>query len=318
MLASGLRRIVGEQRQIPVALLLEVPELRHVVKHDDGQRDGPAVVPHARAHRQDTALLAVPSDAQHLAVHEPFASQGAQERALLDAERVSIEIVDFEQPERIERLQLLPGDAQDGPRGVVEDQDAAARVGDDDALAQILNVVRRLYHFGRSVSELARACRLMGEGAYDRLHADDDDALLDVLALAFEEAGYGVARARDGRQALEAIRSLRPDVVVSDVNMPHVDGFTLCRRLRESGDGLPLVLLTSRDSEIDEALGLEIGADDYVTKPFSTRVLLARVAALLRREELRAGGVPPAKVVRGDLELDIEHSAARTEASPWS
>jgi DNA-binding response OmpR family regulator len=139
------------------------------------------------------------------------------------------------------------------------------------------------------------------------LLVDDDDALLDVLALAFEEAGHVVARARDGRQALEAIRSQRPDVVVSDVNMPHVDGFTLCRRLRESGDGLPLVLLTSRDSEIDEALGLEIGADDYVTKPFSTRVLLARVAALLRREELRAGGAShQAKVVRGDLELDTE------------
>ena len=157
----------------------------------------------------------------------------------------------------------------------------------------------------------------MGEGAYDRLHADDDDALLDVLALAFEEAGYGVARARDGRQALEAIRSLRPDVVVSDVNMPHVDGFTLCRRLRESGDGLPLVLLTSRDSEIDEALGLEIGADDYVTKPFSTRVLLARVAALLRREELRAGGAShQAKVVRGDLELDMERLSCTYRGQP--
>jgi DNA-binding response OmpR family regulator len=149
------------------------------------------------------------------------------------------------------------------------------------------------------------------------LLVDDDVALLDVLALAFEEAGHVVARARDGRQALDTIRSQRPDVVVSDVNMPHVDGFTLCRRLRESGDGLPLVLLTSRDSEIDEALGLEIGADDYVTKPFSTRVLLARVAALLRREELRAGGVShKAKVVRGDLELDTERLSCTYRGQP--
>ena len=149
------------------------------------------------------------------------------------------------------------------------------------------------------------------------LLVDDDDALLDVLSLAFEEAAYVVARARDGRQALEAIRSQRPDVVVSDVNMPHVDGFTLCRRLREAGDGLPLVLLTSRDSEIDEALGLEIGADDYVTKPFSTRVLLARVAALLRREELRAGGAArQPRIVRGDLELDTERLSCTYRGQP--
>jgi DNA-binding response OmpR family regulator len=149
------------------------------------------------------------------------------------------------------------------------------------------------------------------------LLVDDDEALLDVLALSFEEAGHLVARARDGRQALEAIRSQRPDVVVSDVNMPHVDGFTLCRRLREAGDGLPLVLLTSRDSEIDEALGLEIGADDYVTKPFSTRVLLARVAALLRREELRAGGAArQPRLVRGELELDTERLSCTYRGQP--
>ena len=142
------------------------------------------------------------------------------------------------------------------------------------------------------------------------LLVDDDAALLDVLSLAFEDAGHEVDRARDGRQALEAIRARRPEVVVSDVNMPHVDGFALCRRLREAGDAVPLVLLTSRDSEIDEALGLELGADDYVTKPCSTRVLLARVAALLRREELRAGGAAKHPVLeRGDLQLDAERLA---------
>lgn len=149
------------------------------------------------------------------------------------------------------------------------------------------------------------------------LLVDDDAALLDVLALAFEEAGHEVVRASDGRAALESIRARAPQVLVSDVNMPHVDGFALCRRLREQGSTVPIVLLTSRDSEIDEALGLELGADDYVSKPFSTRVLLARVAALLRREELRGGGgVSPPAVIRGDLELDAERLACTFRGAP--
>jgi DNA-binding response OmpR family regulator len=143
---------------------------------------------------------------------------------------------------------------------------------------------------------------------------DDDRELLDVLSLAFEEAGYDVATARDGREGLTAIAGARPDAIVSDVNMPVVDGFQLCRALRGKGDSVPLVLLTSRDGEIDEALGLELGADDYVAKPFSTRVLLARVAALLRRSALQAAGAPddaePA-VVCGALSIDPERLEIR-------
>jgi DNA-binding response OmpR family regulator len=151
------------------------------------------------------------------------------------------------------------------------------------------------------------------------LLVDDDAALLDVLALAFEEAGHEVLRASDGRAALETTRSKGPQVIVSDVNMPHVDGFALCRKLRDEGSTVPIVLLTSRDSEIDEALGLELGADDYVTKPFSTRVLLARVAALLRREELRSGGAASKPAVRrGELELDAERLACTFRGVPVS
>ncbi|NPC86003.1 response regulator, partial [Pyxidicoccus fallax] len=129
---------------------------------------------------------------------------------------------------------------------------------------------------------------------------DDDVALLDVLSLSFEDAGHLVTRAKDGTEGLERLRQRAPDLIVSDVNMPGVDGFTLCRKLRGAGDTTPLILLTSRDSEIDEALGLELGADDYISKPFSTRVLLARVAALLRREELRGGGAAKgARLVQG-------------------
>ncbi len=148
---------------------------------------------------------------------------------------------------------------------------------------------------------------------------DDDRELLDVLSLAFEEAGYEVTTAPDGREGLAAIAKERPDAVVSDVNMPAVDGFLLCRTLRGKRDFLPLILLTSRDGEIDEALGLELGADDYVAKPFRTRVLLARVAALLRRDALRAGGAggeaAPA-VVRGALSIDPERLEIRWRTAP--
>lgn len=121
------------------------------------------------------------------------------------------------------------------------------------------------------------------------LIVDDDETLLDVLSLSFEDQGYEVQTAADGSAGLRKVAEEHPDLVISDVNMPGVDGFTLCRQLREAGDEVPLILLTSRDHEVDEAIGLDLGADDYVTKPFSTRVLLARVAALLRREALRRG-----------------------------
>jgi DNA-binding response OmpR family regulator len=120
------------------------------------------------------------------------------------------------------------------------------------------------------------------------LLVDDDESLLDALAIAFADEGHAVRKAVDGTSALAAIESAPPDAVVSDVNMPGVDGFTLCRKLRSAGNTVPIILLTSRDSDIDETLGLELGADDYVAKPFSVRVLLARVSALLRRNASRA------------------------------
>lgn len=143
---------------------------------------------------------------------------------------------------------------------------------------------------------------------------DDDDALLDMLAMAFEDEGIEVVCAADGQEGLERVESYSPDVVVTDINMPRVDGFTLCRKLREQGNDVPLILLTSRDSEIDEALGLELGADDYVAKPFSSRVLVARVKALMRRQVARRdpaeANAVGARVRCGELELD----PARLEA----
>jgi DNA-binding response OmpR family regulator len=146
---------------------------------------------------------------------------------------------------------------------------------------------------------------------------DDDSALLDVLKLSFEEGGYDVDTASDGVDALAKIRRSSPELVVCDVNLPRLDGFALCRALRAEGSPVPFILLTSRDSEIDEALGLELGADDYVTKPVRTRVLLARVAALLRRQVMREGPPKAASLVRtGDLTLDVERLESRYREVP--
>ena len=139
---------------------------------------------------------------------------------------------------------------------------------------------------------------------------DDDSALLDALAMAFEDEDHEVDTAGDGRQGLERLRLQAPDLIVSDVNMPRLDGFALCRELRSAGNMVPLILLTSRDKEIDEALGLELGADDYVHKPFNTRVLQARVRALLRRQKARTQTSTLEKTV-GRLAMDAERLEVR-------
>ena len=139
---------------------------------------------------------------------------------------------------------------------------------------------------------------------------DDDASLLDVLALAFEDSGHEVLTAPDGLAGWRLLDRERPELIVSDVNMPGLDGFSLARRMREAGDETPLVLLTSRDSEIDEALGLELGADDYVVKPFSTRVLLARAASLLRRQAARREPETPSRDV-GELSVQAERLELR-------
>jgi DNA-binding response OmpR family regulator len=150
------------------------------------------------------------------------------------------------------------------------------------------------------------------------LLVDDDKNLLDMLSLALEDAGHEVHSAPDGMVGLKKAQQLRPDLVLSDVNMPGLDGFSLCRRLRDAGIDAPIVLLTARDTEIDQALGLELGADDYVTKPFSTRVLLARVGALLRREQMRKAPEPADTTIRaGDLVLSTERMEATWQGRPF-
>ncbi|GJF31679.1 DNA-binding response regulator [Kitasatospora sp. NE20-6] len=135
------------------------------------------------------------------------------------------------------------------------------------------------------------------------LVVDDDPTVAEVVTGYLRRAGYDVDRAADGHQALAAA-ARRPDLVVLDLMLPGIDGLEVCRRLRatEHGAALPVVMLTAKGDEADRILGLELGADDYVTKPFSPRELVLRVQSVLRR----AGAAAPAAgtVVRGDLTLD--------------
>lgn len=121
------------------------------------------------------------------------------------------------------------------------------------------------------------------------LIADDDPHIRDVISFALEKAGMQVAQAEDGRQALDTFRSQAADLIVLDINMPELDGLEVCREIRKFSE-TPILFLSSRDDEIDRILGLEIGGDDYVTKPFSPRELVARINVILKRTQ-------PAKVV---------------------
>src|SRR5439155_9026916 len=115
------------------------------------------------------------------------------------------------------------------------------------------------------------------------LVVDDDRAVRESLRRSLEFNGYQVEMASDGQQALESVNSARPDAIVLDVMMPRLDGLEVCRRLRGTGDDLPILVLTARDLVSDRVAGLDAGADDYLPKPFALEELLARLRALLRR-----------------------------------
>ena len=143
------------------------------------------------------------------------------------------------------------------------------------------------------------------------LVVEDDQTLLGVLEYNLSKEGYEVIAVCDGEDALEAARARQPDLIVLDIMLPKMDGFEVCRILRKESTA-PIVMLTAKSEEIDKVVGLEIGADDYVTKPFSMRELLARVKAMLRRTEMLndrvAQGPPgePASLIKaGDLEVDL-------------
>jgi len=134
------------------------------------------------------------------------------------------------------------------------------------------------------------------------LVVDDDIDLLDLMTYALRREGYNVLAAVDGQQALQRWESENPDIVLLDGNLPKIDGFEVCRRIRHESK-TPIIMLTARDEEPDRVAGLEIGADDYVPKPFSPRELLARVKAILRRAE----PAPRENLLTlGDVLIDVE------------
>ena len=133
--------------------------------------------------------------------------------------------------------------------------------------------------------------------------ADDDSAVVDAITHSLENEHFEVIRAGDGEEALETARATQFDVVILNVMMPRLFGTDVCRNLRAESD-VPIILLSARDAEIDRVLGLELGADDYITKPFSMNELISRVRTLLRRRELdrvAAGGIQQVGDIRVDL-----------------
>jgi DNA-binding response OmpR family regulator len=149
----------------------------------------------------------------------------------------------------------------------------------------------------------------MGEGRI--LIVDDETMVREVLARYLERAGFHVDTAADGQEALEIASRRRPDLVVLDLMLPRVDGFDVLRGIRQEGD-VPVVMLTARGEEVDRIVGLEVGADDYVAKPFSPREVVARIRAVLRRTTTEPAGVRPPTTI-GGLEIDRDRRVVRRD-----
>jgi len=141
--------------------------------------------------------------------------------------------------------------------------------------------------------------------SYKILVVEDDPNILEALKYNLGREGYDTLTAVDGAQAIEAARASKPDLIILDIMLPKMNGFEVCRILRKEMAVL-IIMLTARDDEIDKITGLDLGADDYMTKPFSMRELLARVRAMLRRMEIKTV-IPETAAKFGDLEIDIRH-----------
>jgi DNA-binding response OmpR family regulator len=136
------------------------------------------------------------------------------------------------------------------------------------------------------------------------LVVDDEKTLRETLADSLELEGFAVVQAADGREAVEAFRRHHPDLILLDLMLPEISGTEVCRIIRAES-GVPILMLTAKSAEVDKVVGLELGADDYVTKPFSFRELLARIRALLRRSETQATTAEPETVDLGNVRVDL-------------
>ena len=141
------------------------------------------------------------------------------------------------------------------------------------------------------------------------LVVEDDPKIVNLLGLYLQREGFSVASAADGREALDAAARLRPSLIILDLMLPHVDGMEVCRRLRATSD-VPILMLTARVDELDKLLGLSLGADDYVTKPFSPREVVARVKTILRRTTRER---PVRMLRRGLLEMDTDRHLVKVD-----
>ncbi|HEX4034574.1 MAG TPA: response regulator transcription factor [Solirubrobacteraceae bacterium] len=155
----------------------------------------------------------------------------------------------------------------------------------------------------------------MAERTTRILLVDDEQAILTLLSYPLQQDGYEVVRAADGQEALERFAESDFDLVVLDVTMPHMDGLEVCRRLR-AASSVPIIMLTAKTEEIDKVVGLELGADDYITKPFSIREFRSRVKAALRRSSMGAAASTdreesPEPLVAGSLEIDFDKRTVR-------
>ena len=142
---------------------------------------------------------------------------------------------------------------------------------------------------------------------------DDEPNIIELAKLYLEREGYGVEGVTNGQDALSKYKALNPDIIILDLMLPDIDGFEVCRQIRAQSS-VPILMLTARKEDVDKVVGLELGADDYLTKPFSPRELVARVRAVLRRgmaEEMSG----PEQILYGDLEVDFIRHEARVEGS---
>jgi DNA-binding response OmpR family regulator len=148
------------------------------------------------------------------------------------------------------------------------------------------------------------------------LVVEDERSISDLLRLYITREGFGVHVASDGRSALAAARSLHPVAIILDVGLPELDGTEVCRQLRADGDWVPILFCTARDDEVDRVLGLELGADDYITKPFSPREVVARIKSVVRRSSLIQADQAP--LAMGQVSVDLVTRRVSVHGQPVS
>ena len=149
------------------------------------------------------------------------------------------------------------------------------------------------------------------------LVVDDEKPIADILKFNLEKEGYSVELAYDGQEAIEKTKDTNPDLILLDIMLPKIDGFAVCKMVRQNYQ-TPIIMLTAKEEEVDKVLGLELGADDYITKPFGIRELLARVKANLRRAEIPVGNdsTTGGCIKSGNLVIDLGKYEVRKEGKP--